>query len=471
MRKIFVNGKEIKVEKCRVSAIPFNVWWKGKQRPIEQSEEAYFASFRLAEKATVRIEYLSGIRGEIAIRPLSKGVNYWLDGNAVEFEISAEGQYVIEDGEDRNAFHLFVNKDEDLVNKYAYSTVFGKGEHFVGKVEVKSGDRIYIDDGAVVHGCFFGKGVKDVVICGYGIIDDGEEERRSMHCYEDYTNGCLKFYESSDIKVEGVILRDSAIWVCNLFDCEDVVLDGIKIVGHWKYNADGIDIVNSRRVTVKNSFIRAFDDAITIKGIVQHKEKDVEDIFVDGCVLWCGWGRTLEIGLETVARNYKNIIFKNCDLIHNSAVALDVQSGDYALIDRLLFENIRVEYQKYTLPEVIQNPEEKVYDGYEKPFIPKLISIDNPYYLINGLDYEWYDEELKKVREGKMGGLKNCIFRNITAVGETKNGELPEIFINNSEPFEMGEVVIDNLTIFGEEITKEKANLKGNKIDKVKFKG
>ena len=41
MYSVKVNGKETKLEEVRVSAMPFNRTWPGKQRDISQSEKAY----------------------------------------------------------------------------------------------------------------------------------------------------------------------------------------------------------------------------------------------------------------------------------------------------------------------------------------------------------------------------------------------------------------------------------------------
>ncbi|MFQ7036200.1 MAG: glycosyl hydrolase family 28 protein, partial [Candidatus Borkfalkia sp.] len=228
------------------------------------------------------------------------------------------------DGE-HNALHIFADRAENFAKYGEPTLVFGAGEHRVGKIELKSHDRVFVHRDAIVHGSFYAKGATDIRIFGNGIVDGGWETRKSMHCYENYTNGCAKFYECTDITLDGVVFRDSAIWVVNLFDCEDVSLKNIKLVGHYKYNTDGVDIVNSRRVSISDCFIRSFDDAITLKGILQYKDKCVEDIHVENTICWCGWGRTLEIGLETVAPAYRRISFTDCDLIHNSAVALDIR--------------------------------------------------------------------------------------------------------------------------------------------------
>ena len=77
------------------------------------------------------------------------------------------------------------------------------------------------------------------------------------------------------------------------------MLDNIKVFGQWRYNTDGIDIVNSQNITVKNTFVHSFDDTICIKGIDRYIHADCEYILVENCVLWCDWGRCCEFGFET----------------------------------------------------------------------------------------------------------------------------------------------------------------------------
>lgn len=467
--RVFLDFQEKKVNSCRVSAYPFNMWWQGSQRPYEQSEEAFFLSFELEKPVQVCVIMQKPFQGAV-IRPLSADIPVQVKGDKIEFCISRPGQYVLETGDDHNALHLFADAARYGLQKEEANIVFEPGVHYVGKITLKDGDRVFIDKDATVYGSFYGKNVKDVRIFGGGIVDGGWEVRRSMHCYENYTNGCLRLYESSNIEISDIILRDSAIWVVSFFDCEDICIDNIKILGHYKYNTDGIDIVNSRRITIKNSFIRAFDDAVTLKGIVHYSDKSVEDILVENCILWCGWGRTLELGLETVAPAFCRLTFRNCDLIHNSAAALDIQAGDYAIISDVLFEDIRVEYQPYTLPEIIQSDRTKVYDGYGKMHIPLLFSLENPFYLINDETYRDYDEQLKEIRKGKVGGLKNCRLVKIRAVGNC-GGKIPAIKVQLNEPFLCKSVEISDMVIFGKPV-KSLADCisEGNGTEKLNFR-
>ena len=468
LHRVFVKDRELPVSSCRVSALPFNVWWLGQQRPLEQTEEASFVSFTLKNPTEIRVLAAKPFAHAV-VRPLSAGIEVRTDGQEICFAVPRPGQYVLETDDEHNALHLFADAPRDFADMGKPTLAFGPGVHHVGKIVLHDGDRVYIDRDAVVYGTFLGKGVRDVCIYGHGIIDGGEEQRTSMHCYEDYTNGCIKFYESEKIRLEGVVLRDSAIWVINFFDCEDVELVNCKLVGHWRYNTDGIDIVNSRKIRIRNCFIRSFDDSITLKGIVQYKDKCVEDILVEDTVCWCGWGRTLEIGLETVAPAYRRICFRNCDLIHNSAAALDIQAGDIAEISDVRFEDIRVEYQPYTLPEVIQFPPEKQYTGYGKRGVPALLSVTNPFYLIKDEAYRWYDEELKRVREGKQGSLRGLCLERVCTLGDA-GGEQPTLMVDLREPFECGPIRIRGLTVFGKKIEKaEDCKAEGNGAHLLRF--
>lgn len=102
------------------------------------------------------------------------------------------------------------------------------------------------------------------------------------------------------------------------------------MIGFWRYNADGIDIVNSSNVTIKNSFLRTFDDCIAIKGqkAVYDKQKIIENIKVDNCVLWNDWGKCFEFGAETVVDIIRDVTISNCYIPHFTMVAMSMQNGD-----------------------------------------------------------------------------------------------------------------------------------------------
>ena len=197
-----------------------------------------------------------------------------------------------------------------------------------------------------------------------------------------------------NVDISGVIFNDASAWTATFFNCDNILVDNIKTIGMWRYNSDGVDFVNSSNGIVRNSFLRNFDDVIVLKGIKGYDHRNVENILVENCVLWCDWGRALEIGAETCADEYRNIVFRNCDIIHASTKAMDLQNGDRANVHMVLFEDIRVEYSKYAMPEVYQESDdmEYVWDG--KPNIPWLF-----YAPLNGLRHRrqssWHKQQYK----------------------------------------------------------------------------
>lgn len=375
--RVFVNGEEVPVYTCRISAYPFNGWAGSHQRDVQQAEAASYVN--LVSDEPLRIEVVSARPYKrIMVKPYSKGVKAEEKEGRISFTLRENGQYVLELDSYHHCLYIFNGRPiacRDVQNTAHY---FGPGIHFAGKIVMKSGEKMYVDKDALVYGCVFAENAENIEIYGNGILDDSGEERVSLQCYEDYTNGNLKFYDCKNLKIRGVGMKNSAIWCVNVFHCENVEIDGISVFGQWRYNTDGIDIVNSQNVHVKNSFVHSFDDTIVIKGIDRYCDTDNKHILVENCVLWCDWGRACEIGLETSCNEYSDIVFRNCDIVRAGDFACDVQNGDWAEVHDVLFENINVEYNRFDTPSVMQTGENQKYDAKDKVAVPILFSVVNP---------------------------------------------------------------------------------------------
>ena len=401
---VALDGRKVEVRACRESRIPFNRYWPGRQRPLDQTERASYLAFEAegAVACTVKPKWKCP---KAVVRPLSAGIKPILaDDGSIVFTLPKPGYYVLETEGPHKVLHIFMESPHSFQERDGATLSYGPGMHIAGLVRLKNHDRVYIDRDAIVFGCFTGENVEDVKIFGHGVIDGRVCERVFEGGYTPLQQSCLRFHGSKGIEIDGPILMDAPCWVLACFDCKDVDIRHVKIVGQWRYNTDGIDICNSRRVTIRDCFVRAFDDAMVIKGVPPYRNKAVEDIVVERCVLWCGWGNTLEPGIETWAPHFRNVRFSDCDLIRNSRNALNISAGGSALMEGFLFENIRVEMQTDNLPEVIQKSDGQKYDSDGRRSFPMLLKIDNQSYVTLG------DESL--------GHVRNCTFRNISVLAE-----------------------------------------------------
>jgi len=377
--KVLVGGEEIPVYTCRISAYPFNTWWPGHQRPINQSEVVSYINLVADEAVTLEVEPLTkSANGKIMIKPYSKGIEPSTVDGKIAFTISENGAYVLEIDDYHGLLYIFHNKPRPCEDPSRVTHYFGRGVHVPGKIVLHSGESVYVDKDALVYGCIYAENAENIHIWGNGILDDSREERESENCTGSCVNGNLKFYDCKNLCIEGVGVVNSAIWCVNLFHCFDVLIDGINVFGQWRYNTDGIDIVNSARVTVRNSFVHSFDDTVVIKGIDKYAWESNRDILIEHCVLWCDWGRTCEIGLETAAPEYANILFRDCDLLRAGSVACDIQNGDSAEVHDITFEDIRIELESFYTKSQMQRTEDQCYDlSAASVEIAKILCIQN----------------------------------------------------------------------------------------------
>ena len=99
----------------------------------------------------------------------------------------------------------------------------------------------------------------------------------------------LAFIECRNVRVEGVTLRNMAMWTCFFHGCDDVLADGVTISNDVRFaNTDGFDIDACRRVRVTDCDITTADDAIAVRGctgLLSDKARACEDVLVSNVVI------------------------------------------------------------------------------------------------------------------------------------------------------------------------------------------
>lgn len=469
-----VNGISVALPLCRVSAVPYNTEWPGHQRPIDQTEKAAFLSLESNDEVCITITYGTP-PSEVTVRPLSRGVKATVNGNTATLTISSHGSYTVEADGHNHALHIFNNpiKSFEKYTKGSKTVLhYGAGVHFTGRVELDSDTTVLIDSGAYIYGSFCGICAENINICGYGVIDGSTEKRTdddSLLPLDYYAtipsdraaildlisrrhslDGILRFYDCKNIHVEGVIMRDSASFAAIAARCESVTFDNVKAIGMWRYNSDGIDLFNCQSCVIANCFLRCFDDCIALKGICGWDNENMENILIKNCVTWCDWGRNLEIGAETNAKTFQNIVFRGCDCIHGSSIFMDIHHHNRAHISHVTFEDINIEYTRHQLSDVYQSDMTAPY--------PPQSSINHP--LLIGIPI--YASGLFS-KDGLNGDVKNVGFKNIRIFSDTP--VTPAVMIRglDSEHKVCG-ITLEGITLNGEPVTDQDILLYANEF-------
>ncbi len=454
---ITANGTQIPVYRATVSKYPLNRRWPGHQRPLDQTETAYFAYVETDEKFICRFEYQKDFEN-VVIRPLSKNIKAKKEQNTVVAEFVSEGKYTVELDGVHNALHLFVNKPR----KYDLNgdvIRFEKGVHEVGEIVLKSGQTLFIDEGAIVYGTVFAENAENITVCGHGILDASHHkekilfeankpEQKGFAVRNAVRTHTVRFNYCKNVTVKDITIRDSLVYTICPICTDNISIDNVNIIGNWRYNSDGIDMHNCANVNISNCFIRTFDDSLCVKGFdYLMKEEDMlrngimhdtfNNVTVSNCVIWCDWGRSLEIGAETRAREISNITFANCDLIHNSYAACDVQNVDYADVHNIVFENINVEYDDRCYSLQLQETDEQKYDlEQDKDFMPN--------FLCTSINY--IPEYSKSATE--RGRIRDILFKNINVFAK----KMPPILFEGYDNQNIESVTVENIFLNGEKI-------------------
>ncbi|MBQ9730958.1 MAG: hypothetical protein IJV94_02370 [Bacilli bacterium] len=348
--KLFVGDKEIPLFNCKTN---MSQTWSG-EAPSRMNNSV--AVFELQGKVTLKLQCSFALLDECTIRPLEANISPILDDNrrVITFEISSTGQYTIELRSNR-VLHLFVNdyKEFDEYKNNENVIYFGPGVHNkdnskyinqYNRINLSSNQTVFVDLGAIVHAGFSANNSSNIKIVGSGIIDgsifDRSVERNTTLIPYDF-NYC------NNIEIKGIITTDPAGWCYNMYFCNDVILDNIKIISS-RSNGDGVSIQSCQRVDVTNSFIRSWDDSLVVKNYPHWSNKNnqglTNDIYFGDCILWTDLAQSMEVGFETIGKTMENITFENITVLHNfHKPVISIHNGNNADLKNVVFKNITVE--------------------------------------------------------------------------------------------------------------------------------
>lgn len=283
--------------------------------------------------ARIRVRKHTGAAATAEIRPSTYGIEAIDCGNnIIEFTLpeEAQGKVSVEFGGDRQ-HNIFIYARKPDTQKPAAGTAnvryYGPGEHHPGTIWLKDGQTLYIDHGAKVYANVKTNG-SNITIAGHGILS-GEKMTHhgdNLYSWGDFLVECNTYRSYvKNLTVRDITMIDSPGWNLIIPQTDGVTIDGVNMIS-WELNGDGIDIVSSRDVEIKNCFIRSYDDCITIKcRFIVNPITDVSNVRISNCLIWADFARGIVVGPE--AGNLKNSGYIH-DITVKDCIFLQHKKGD-----------------------------------------------------------------------------------------------------------------------------------------------
>jgi polygalacturonase len=371
--------------------------------------------------------------------------------NAIRFKLDKPRYLSLElNNENTRPLYLFADPLESAVPGANDSTVrvFKAGSVYEpGEIRLKSGETVIIEGGAVVRGNIVAEDANNIRMLGRGILDGGvfrnAERKKRM----------IDLLRCENVLIEGITILDSQTWTLVPQFCRNLNVRNLKEVC-WQFGSDGVDVVGSSDVTVDACFMRNNDDNITLKtwgGTEKYprqaeKGPDVERVRVLNSTFWnMAWGNALEIGFELRADFVRDVVFKNCDVIHvERGAVFSIHNGDFATVENIRYEDIRVEDARHKLIDLAVFLSQYSVDRPKEPEERKRRYMDGA-----------WDGVLKiavgdsAVHAPHRGRIRNIVFKDVAVV----DGRPPFSILSGFDaghPVE--DVAVENLRFHGEKI-------------------
>jgi len=346
---------------CKQAA-DFQVWVNGREVFVYESAVAPFVQFSFSGRAVVKVALKPDVAfpanlnyeawgkklrptpfhpplKELDLRPKRLGLQPAISGNEFTFELDAPANLSVE--LNRNLSRPLLIFACPLENHPPqpgdpHVRYFAPGQVYdVGRLKLQDHETLYIAGGAVVRGAILADGVTDAKVVGRGILDGSDEQKVPW--------ALVETRDARNIRVEGLVILNNRGWSIIPRHSEDIQFLNIKLIA-WNNNSDGIDVVGSKRVRIANCFLRNNDDCLAVKAMGAAPDTDVAGLEVLDTVLWnVAAGNALEIGYELRTKSIRDILLKNCDVIHAEGAAMSIHNADTATVSNVRCENIWVE--------------------------------------------------------------------------------------------------------------------------------
>ncbi|MBV8379528.1 MAG: right-handed parallel beta-helix repeat-containing protein [Paucibacter sp.] len=191
------------------------------------------------------------------------------------------------------------------------------------------------------HALVYAESATGVRIEGGGTIDGNADidKWRGMVRPEGQRPMAIFTALSTDVAIEGITVRDAAVWAVVNMEVEHLVIRGITVDSPHGPTHDGIDVVDGHDVLIEDNTINAGDDGICLKS---GGTKGLRDVVVRrNHVRGAGVANGLKLGTATVGP-MRNILFEDIRIENAQAAAMAVESVDGGEVSHVSFRRITV---------------------------------------------------------------------------------------------------------------------------------
>ena len=238
------------------------------------------------------------------------------------------------------------------------------GKYKVGELWLKSNMTMYLPCGAILYGSSstgdFNTGsgginiegmqhslirmyqIKNTKLLGRGVLDANGHAIRAAGL----NASLMKIEESSDITVDGIVVRDSSYWNTLIYRSDSVTIQNYKVINcrpttTTYNNTDGVDFDESTNSSLSNAFLYTGDDGMAPKnedsnGTINTKNITHQHIVIYNNSVGC------KIGTKSMGQSMDGIVFKDIDVV-KAGRAMTIEAYDTAVVSNATFEDIRVE--------------------------------------------------------------------------------------------------------------------------------
>jgi polygalacturonase len=163
-------------------------------------------------------------------------------------------------------------------------------------------------DNYVKQSLIAGENLDNVGLGGAGLIDGqgANFARKPKRPYEDRPY-LIRLVKCRDVRVEGLRLQNSAMWMQHYLACERVTVRGIRVWNFCNANNDGIDLDGCKDCRVSQCVFESDDDGITLKSTL---DQPTESVTISDCVARSHCN-AIKLGTESNG-GFKDITIANC---------------------------------------------------------------------------------------------------------------------------------------------------------------